>query len=58
VETSSREDAPEGAPGRKPPGKVTVTRTTVLHGNDQSRQSWRTIGDTLETVVEPGCYGS
>jgi hypothetical protein len=28
-ETSSREDAPEGAPRRKPPGRVAVTRTTV-----------------------------
>jgi hypothetical protein len=25
AETSSREDAPEGAPGKKPPGRVVVT---------------------------------
>jgi hypothetical protein len=54
VETSSSEDAP----GRKPPGRVAVTRTTVSCGNDQSRQSWRTTGSTVETVVESGCCGS
>jgi hypothetical protein len=41
AKTSSREDAPEGALGRKLPGKVAVTRTTVPRGNDQSRRSWR-----------------
>jgi hypothetical protein len=46
METSSREDAPEGAPGRKPPSRVVVTRTTVPCGNDQSRRSWRTTGGT------------
>jgi hypothetical protein len=58
AETSSREDALEGAPGKKLPGRVAVTMTTVPHGNDQSRQSWRTTGGTVETVVEPACRGS
>jgi hypothetical protein len=58
AETSSREDAPEGAPGKKPTGRVVVTRMMVPCGNDQSRRSCRTIGGTMETVVEPGCRGS
>jgi hypothetical protein len=57
-ETSSREDAPEGATRRKWSGRVAVTRTTVLCRNDQSKRSWRTSGGSVDTGVEPGCRGS
>jgi hypothetical protein len=58
AETSSMEDALEGAPGRKLPGRVVVTRTTVPRGNDQSRRSWRTPRGIVEIVVESGFRGS
>jgi hypothetical protein len=35
AEASSREDVPEGTPGRKRPGRVAVTRTTAPRGNNQ-----------------------
>jgi hypothetical protein len=61
-DASSSEDAPEGAPQtttrRKWPGRVAVMRTTVTGTNDQLRLSWRTIGGTVETAIEPSYRGS